>query len=94
MSAQPIHHGGDPEDPAEILRVLPQPWHARFITEYHSALDAAHEVQQWGALRDLLRLWRLRSIAYSDPGFERSAREASRARPGSGTEVPGLPDWK
>ncbi|GAB3756409.1 DUF6247 family protein [Microlunatus parietis] len=94
MSAQPVHDDSDPEDPAEILRVLPEKWHSSFLDDYHAALEAAHEVQHWGELRLLLRLWRLRSIAYSNPEFERSLLEASRARPGSGTPVPGLDDWK
>jgi hypothetical protein len=93
MSAQPVHEGGQ-ADPAEILRVLPKSWHSRFLAEYHAALDAAHEVQNWGALRDLLQLWRLRSVAYSDPEFERSLQEARMAAPGTLTEVPGLSDWK
>jgi len=29
-----------PEDPAEILRVLPPEWHEQFLSDYHQALDA------------------------------------------------------
>lgn len=89
MSAQPAHGSPDPEDPAEILRVLPEAWHPQFYEEYSAALDAAHEVQQWAALRELLHLWRLRADAYSTPGFEESLREARDAQPGDLTPVPG-----
>ncbi|MQA17357.1 MAG: hypothetical protein GEV09_25535 [Pseudonocardiaceae bacterium] len=88
MSAQPMHQ--DPDDPAEILQRLPERWHAEFLTEYHAALDAAHEVRQWQTLRALLHRWRLRAVALSDPGFEEAADEARRARPEDLTPVP---DW-
>lgn len=58
-----------PDDPGEILRLLPSKWHEQLLWEYHGALDAAHGAQQ---LRDLLHLWRLRAIAYSEPGFDQA----------------------
>lgn len=66
-----------PDDPGEILRVLPAEWHVRFLSEYHGALDAAHEVWRFQQLRDVLHLWQLRAVAYSDPGFEQ-ALQATR----------------
>ena len=75
MTAQPMQ--GSPEDPSEILRLLPAKWHEQFLTEYHGALDAAHEVWHFQQLRDVLHLWRLRAAAYSDPGFD-SAMQATR----------------
>jgi hypothetical protein len=40
---------GSPDDPSEILRLLPAKWHEQFLTEYHGALDAAHEVLAFSA---------------------------------------------
>lgn len=65
-----------PQDPGEILRLLPATWREQFLSEYHSALDAAHDVWRFGELRDVLHLWRLRSVAYSEPGFEAALRAA------------------
>jgi hypothetical protein len=75
MTAQPTQNS--PEDPSEILRVLPAEWHEQFLSEYHGALDAAHEVWRFQQLRDVLHLWRLRAAAYSDPGFQ-EALQATR----------------
>jgi hypothetical protein len=75
MTAQPMQ--GSPGDPSEILRLLPAKWHEQFLTEYHGALDAAHEVWRFQQLRDVLHLWRLRAVAYSDPGFQQ-ALQATR----------------
>jgi hypothetical protein len=69
MTAQPIH-GPDPDDPVEILRVLPKTHHEQFLAEYTTAVDQARRPEQYRQLHDLLRLWRLRAVAYSDPGYE------------------------
>ena len=53
MSAQPIREA-DPDDPAEILRVLPERWHAEFADEYQEALDTARDMRHWAELRALL----------------------------------------
>ncbi|WP_328990771.1 DUF6247 family protein [Kribbella sp. NBC_01245] len=78
MTAEPLHASGD--DPAEILRVLPAKWHEQFLSEYHSALDAAHEVWRFQQLREVLHLWRLRAVAYSNPTFEAAAHAAREGR--------------
>src|SRR5690349_5237882 len=67
VTAEPLDDGG--YDPTEILRALPEAWHERFLGEYHTALDAAHEVWRFHQLRDLLHTWRLRAAAFADPGF-------------------------
>lgn len=77
MTAEPIKVPED--DPAEILRVLPERWHAQFLAEYHGALDAAHEVWRFRQLREVLHLWRLRAIAYSGPTYE-AAEQAVREK--------------
>ncbi|MGW6278850.1 DUF6247 family protein [Kribbella sp. NPDC055071] len=75
MTAEPMQ--GSPEDPSEILRMLPGKWHEQFLSEHRGGLDAAHEVWRFQQLRDVLHLWRLRVVAYSDPGFD-DALQATR----------------
>src|SRR5580658_5301415 len=69
MSAQPVQEH-DPDDPVEILRVLPERFHEQFLSEYADAAEAALRPEGYRALHDLLRLWRLTAAAYSEPGFE------------------------
>jgi hypothetical protein len=70
MSGQPVHEV-DPDDPVEILRVLPARFHDQFLREYYGAAAgaAARQVGGYRQLRDVLRLWRLTATAHSDPGF-------------------------
>jgi hypothetical protein len=91
MSAQPLSRP-DPEDPAEILALLPERWHAEFVGEYQEALAAARDMQHWAELPALLHRWRLRAVAYSDPEFWAAARDARDARPEELHPVPGLAD--
>jgi hypothetical protein len=91
VTAQP--HQESPEDPAEILRVLPAKWHQQFLQEYHGALDAAHEVWRFQQLRDVLHVWRLRAVAYSSPGFEEAAQAARESRDTEFTPAEQIPGW-
>lgn len=84
MTAQPVDDG-DPDDPVEILHVLPAGYHDQFLTEYATAVDGARRPEHYRRLRNLLRLWRLRAAAYSGAGYE-GRREA--ARRGSGGFAP------
>ena len=59
----------DPDDPVEILRVLPAPFHEQFLAEYDAAVTGARRPEHYHELHHLLRLWRLRAAAYADPGF-------------------------
>jgi hypothetical protein len=97
MSAQPVQEH-DPDDPVEILRVLPERFREQFLNEYAAAAEAARRPEGYRALHDLLRLWRLTAFGYSEPGFEArlgSVREAVRAGSLEGTvpieEI--VPDW-
>lgn len=92
MSAQPLP-GLSPDDPAEILRVLPAEYHEAFLAEYGEAVENARRPEHFADLTALLRLWRLRSIAYSDPTFaERMTRAADRTGDIPAEElIPGLP---
>jgi hypothetical protein len=100
MSAQPVHEP-DPDDPVEILRVLPERFHEQFLAEYYQAAsEAARQVDGYRQLHDLLRLWRLSAAAYSAAGFEerlQAVQEAVRTGSLEGSVpieeiVPGWPD--
>jgi hypothetical protein len=69
VSAQPVHGEPGTEDPTEILRVLPEEFHEQFRAEYTAAVERAREPGSYRGLTELLRLWRLRAAAYSDPGY-------------------------
>ena len=97
MSAQPVQEH-DPDDPVEILRVLPRRFHEQFLAEYAAAAENARRPEGYRALHDLLRRWRLTAAAYSAPGFEaRLGRMREAVRTGSlEGSVPIeeiVPDW-
>jgi len=92
MTAQPVDDY-DGDDPVEILRVLPVRYHEQFMEEYDAAVAAARRPEQYRRLRYVLRLWRLRAVAYSDPGFE-ARLEATRTGTGDWTPIEEIvPDW-
>jgi uncharacterized protein DUF6247 len=86
----------DPDDPVEILRILPSRFHDQFLTEYDVAVTGARRPEHYHELHHLLRLWRLRAAAYSDPGFAarlEGVQGAVRAgREGTPIEEV-VPDW-
>jgi Family of unknown function (DUF6247) len=84
MSAEPVHEA-DPDDPVEILRVLPARLHDQFLREYYAAAAlAARQVGGYRQLHDVLRLWRLTAASQSDPGFaDRLAAVREAIRTGS-----------
>jgi Family of unknown function (DUF6247) len=97
MSAQPVQEPY-PDDPVEILRVLPDRFHEQFLAEYVAAAEAARRPEGYRELVDLLRLWRLTAAAYSEPGFDRrlaSVREAvqSSSLEGSVAIEEVVPGW-
>ncbi|WP_369076983.1 DUF6247 family protein [Actinomadura madurae] len=51
MTAGPLNHDHDPLDPEDILRRLPYDERERFIRDYRSALDAAHELWRYRQLQ-------------------------------------------
>jgi hypothetical protein len=63
MAAQSAYEY-DPDDPVEILRMLPDRFHARFLDEYDDAVEDARPPEGYRGLRRMLRLWRLRAAAY------------------------------
>ncbi|MGH3159025.1 MAG: DUF6247 family protein [Streptosporangiaceae bacterium] len=68
MTAQPAYET-DPDDPVEIMRILPEEFHSQFRAEYAVAVEGARHLEQYRRLQGVLRLWRLRAMAYSDPGY-------------------------
>jgi hypothetical protein len=87
----------DPDDPVEILRVLPNRFHEQFLADYDAAAAVARRPEHYHELHAMLRLWRLRAAAYSDPGYQarlQAVREAVQAGRRDGTPVDELvPDW-
>ncbi len=79
MTAHPVSEL-DPDDPTEILRVLPGEYHAQFLAEYEAAVEGARRPEEFRRLHGLLRLWRLRAIAYSDPGYDARMESARLGR--------------
>jgi len=95
MTAQPVDDY-DPDDPVEILRVLPVRFREQFLAEYDAAVAGARKPEQYRQLHQLLRLWRLSAVAFSDPGYaarRQAVEEAVRAgRRGTPIEEI-VPDW-
>ena len=69
VTAHPVDDH-DPDDPVGILSVLPEEYHAQFLIEYAAAVEGARRPEQFRQLQELLRLWRLRAVAYSSPGYD------------------------
>ncbi|GAA3795439.1 hypothetical protein GCM10022226_13500 [Sphaerisporangium flaviroseum] len=90
-AAQPLDHNW--LDPEEILRRLPVDQRERFVHEYRSALDAAHEVWRYRQLQEVLHLWNLRAAAYAQPDFQQRAAEAAGGEPGLFVSVEQIPGW-
>jgi hypothetical protein len=86
----------DPDDPVEILGVLPARFHEQFLAEYDGAVAGARRPEEYRQLHRLLRFWRLSALAFSDPGYEarrEAVEEAVRAgRRGTPVEEV-VPDW-
>ena len=86
----------DPDGPVEILRVLPERFHEQFLAEYDAAVAGARRPEQYRHLHDLLRLWPLSAVAFSDPGYEtrRQAVEEAVRTGRRGTPIGEIvPDW-
>lgn len=93
MSAEPAEVE-DPNDPAVILRDLPEQECAEFLRQYHAAVDAAHDPAGYRQLQRLLHAWRLTAIATSRAGYYEAIAAVrsgtAQARPAE--EV--LPGWQ
>jgi hypothetical protein len=88
----------DPDDPIEILLVLPREHHAQFRAEYTAAVDSARRPEHFHQLQQMLRMWRLRAIAYASPGYD-GRLAAARDDQSEGVVpaaqlIPGWPDGR
>lgn len=93
MSADPVQVE-DPNDPAVILRDLPEQERAEFLRQYHQAVDAAHDPAGYRRLQRLLHAWRLTVIASSRVGYY---DELEAVRNGTAHTIPAddaIPDWQ
>jgi hypothetical protein len=79
VTAHPVDDH-DPDDPVEILAVLPEGYQAQFLADYTAAVEGARRPEQFRQLRALLRLWRLRAVAYSGLGYEERLAGACHVR--------------
>ena len=65
------------------------------LAEYTAAVEGALRPEQFRQLQELLRMWRLRAVAYSGPGYEERLSAASRGRAagaaGAEQVIPGWP---
>jgi len=78
----------EPQDPHEILKILPEQYHDWFLADYRRALRAAYPAEGFLALSRLLRKWRLRAEQYADPAYQRNLDEARMAQ-AQGSRPPG-----
>jgi hypothetical protein len=57
---------------------LPEKWRPVFLAQYQEAWEAAREPGEYHRLPEVLNLWWLNSIAFSDPTYDQRAEEAAR----------------
>ena len=74
--------------------MLPVGYHAQFLAEYTAAVEGARRPEQFRELQELLRLWRLRAVAYSGPGYEERLAAACHGQAaGSAPAEQVIPGW-
>jgi Family of unknown function (DUF6247) len=92
VSAQPVEPHPIEHDPETILARLPDRYREIFLADYRSAMEAAaHQVWKWKHLGEVLHMWHLRSVAYTQPGYEQAKNDAL-----AGVSVPAedlIPGW-
>jgi len=96
MTAEFLERVGprDPgDDPAAIFELLPPSHRGQFRAEYDQALDAAHDLDRFKQMRNLLRRWRLRAMAYARPGYEEAVQDALQERSDAFVRY-SPPDWQ
>lgn len=74
--------------------MLPEEYHAQFLAEYTAAVESARRPEQFRQLQELLRMWRLRAVAYSGAGYEERLAAASHgAAAGAAHAEQVIPGW-
>ena len=79
MTSHPVDDH-DRDEPVGILAVLPEGYRAQFLAEYAAAVEGARRPERFRQLQEMLRLWRLRAVAYSGPGYEERLTAACHGR--------------
>jgi hypothetical protein len=93
VTAHPAYDN-DPDDPVEILHTLPEEYHAQFLAEYAAAVEGARRPEDFHQLQEMLRLWRLRAVAYTSPGHRERLSTASEAHAADAVPATQLiPSW-
>ncbi len=93
MTAQPAPEPAA-DDPVEILHALPERYRDQFLAEYRAAVEQARQPERYARLTDLLLLWRLRAVAYNDPGYADRLQTVHDGRPEDFTPAEQLiPGW-
>jgi hypothetical protein len=90
-TAQPTPAHGN--DPVAIFDALPERFRADFRADYETALDAAHDLAKFKQIREVLHLWRLRSLAYSHPHYEDAIKAAKEGRHEEFLGADQIPGW-
>jgi hypothetical protein len=67
----------DPLNPQRILHALPESERETFLAEYRQAVDDARDPAGWPELRRFLRLWAMRAIAMTEPGYYEAWEQAN-----------------
>jgi hypothetical protein len=81
-------HPVDDHDPDDLVEIL------AFLAEYTAAVEGARRPEQFRELQELLRLWRLRAVAYSGPGYEERLADTRHGRAaGSASAEQVIPGW-
>jgi Family of unknown function (DUF6247) len=75
----------DPDDPAVILRDLPQEHREGFMHDYMGALRAARDPRDYRMLQQVLRIWRTRADWYSDPAYQSQVAALERGERPTGS---------
>ena len=84
----------DPNDPAVIIRDLPEQERAEFLRQYHAAVDAAHGPASYRQLQRLLHAWRLTVIATSRPGYYEELAAVCNGTAQMRPAEEAFPDWQ
>jgi hypothetical protein len=93
MAAEPLTEvSEDSEDPAVILRDLPEREREDFLAQYREALETARDPAGYARLRLVLRIGRLRVIACNSPGYYDRIESVRRGESGIPAEEV-FPDW-
>ena len=93
MSAEPVQVE-DPNDPAVILRDLPEQERAQFLRQYHEAVDAAHDPAGYRQLQRLLHAWRLTVIATSRVGYYEELEAVQNGSAQTVLAEEAIPGWQ